>query len=200
MKRIILFVVFLVSFFYVQAQEFDLCKYVHYRNADSMMFVITDSKINKDTNLFNRFTRICGPMDRVPDFKKNREEWIIDIKGKILSEELERILQDSVIWAKIFLIGVHFDHEGNMLTVSFVIDKVIYELLPENWLKDIFNRLMKEKINVSDFYDFGSYRERSAMITIPVNDLVNGHIRGEFECHNSGGGGFGLMRENKPQE
>lgn len=209
MKRILLLVSFCCFGFIMQAQDFFIQNIGYlieedvYKSLDDRGYCtrfhgfIGDGSIYKKgpCNTYIWEKRLMGsPLllrigrindtKKLPEFPELREEWLKKIKKKILSKELKHCLKDtSNSGDKRFWIDVHFEKDGTVFTVSFEIEQHLYEILPEKWVKETFNTLMKERINAAAFWDFNSSKEPDPLgvIRISVWDLFFGKIRDQEE-------------------
>lgn len=121
---------------------------------------------------------------KLPEFTGLREKWLKKIKNKVLSKELKHCLKDtSILGDKQFGIDVYFEKDGTVFTITFEIEHHLYEILPEKWVKETFNTLMKEQINATKFWDFTSSKKTDPLgvIRISVKDLIIGMIRNQEE-------------------
>ncbi len=205
MKRILLLVSFCCFGFIMQAQDFFIQNIGYlieediYKSLDDRGYCtrfhgfIGDGSIYKKgpcntyiwekrligTPLLLRIGRI-NDTKKLPEFSELREKWLEKIKKKILSKELKHCLKDTSIFGdKRFWIDVYFEKDGTVFTILFEIEQHLYKILPEKWVKETFNTLMKERINATEFWDFISSKESDPLgvISISVRDLFFGKIR-----------------------
>lgn len=133
--------------------------------------------------LLLRIGRI-NKLEKLPEFPKLREKWLKKIKRKILTKELKHCLKDTSIFDdKRFCIDVYFEKDGTVFTILFEIEQHLYEILPEKWVKETFNTLMKERINATEFWNFASSDkpDRLGIVSIFVKDFFFGKIRDQEE-------------------
>lgn len=177
MKKLILLISFCCFGFIIQAQEF-LIDSLHFHGDTAIIVGVTERRIIENHDLLLRYVSA----DHGKRFAQNeelRKRWLKQIKNKVLTKELKYNLKDSSILAdRRFWIDVYFDKEGDVFTVVFEMEKCIYNLLPEKWVKETFNFLMKEKINTTEFWDsFSSRPDALAEMRFSVRDFFLGKIR-----------------------
>lgn len=182
MKKIILLISFCCFVFIMQAQEFFI-QNIGYLGHGGIYKDILNTHIWEKrligTPLLLRIGRI-NDTKKLPEFSELREKWLEKIKKKILSKELKHCLKDTSIFGdKRFWIDVYFEKDGTVFTILFEIEQHLYKILPEKWVKETFNTLMKERINATEFWDFTSSKESDPLgvISICVRDLFFGKIR-----------------------
>ena len=181
MKRIIFLVSFCCFSFIVQAQKF-LIEPVRFCGDTTILMWISDQKIRENHDLlFRQATSDLGK--RFYQHEEFRKKWLKQIRNKVLTRELKHSLKDTSILAdRRFWINVYFDKEGKVFTVVFEIEKHIYDLLPEKWVKETFNCLMKETINTTEFWDsFPARPNALAEMKFSVRDFFLGKIRDQKE-------------------
>lgn len=182
MKKIILLISFCCFGFITQAQEF-VIQNVGYIGHGGIYKDILNTNIWEKrlmgSPLLLRIGRINDTKE-LPEFPKLREKWLKKLKKEVLSKELKHCLKDtSVFGDKRFWIDVFFEKDGTVFTIFFEIEQHLYEMLPEKWVKETFNALMKERIKATEFWDFASSKKTDPLgvISIPVRDLFFGKIR-----------------------
>ena len=182
MKKIILLISFCCFGFIMQAQEFFI-QNIGYLGHGGIYKDILNTHIWEKRLMGNplllRITR-AGDTKKLPEFSELREKWLEKIKKKVLSKELKHCLKDTSIFGdKRFWIDVYFEKDGTVSTILFEIEQHLYEILPEKWVKETFNTLMKERINATEFWDFTSSKESDPLgvISISIRDLFFGKIR-----------------------
>lgn len=182
MKKIILLLSFCCFGFIVQAQEF-LIQNIGYIGHGGIYKGIYNTHIWEKrlmgSPLLLRIGRI-NKLEKLPEFPKLREKWLKKIKRKILTKELKHCLKDtSVFGDKQFWIDVYFEKDGTVFTILFEIEQHLYKILPEKWVKEVFNALMKERINAAEFWNFASSDKPDPLgvVSISVRDFFFGKIR-----------------------
>ena len=182
MKKIILLLSFCCFGFIVQAQEF-LIQNIGYIGHGGIYKDILNTHIWEKRLMGNPLLlRICRANDskKLPDFPELRKKWLEKIKKKVLSKELKNCLKDtSVFGDKRFWIDVYFEKDGTVFTILFEIEQHLYKILPEKWVKEVFNALMKERINAAEFWNFASSDKPDPLgvVSISVRDFFFGKIR-----------------------
>ena len=183
MKKIVLLVSLCCFGFITRAQKFLIEPLRHYGDTTVIM-CISDQKIRENRDLLLRYvTSDFGK--RFSQHEEVRKKWLKQIKTKIFTRELRHSLKDtSVLADKIFWIRIYFDKDGTVFTVTFEVEKDIYKLLSEKWMKETFNCLMKERINTTEFWDFSSSESDDlARMDISVRDFFRGKIRDQKELN-----------------
>lgn len=186
MKKIILLISFCCFGLILQAQEFWILNigYMGHGGIDKELY---NTNIWEKRLMGNPLLLRIGRFDdtkKLPQFAELREKWLKKIKNKVLSKELKHCLNDtSTLGDKQFGIDVYFEKDGTVSTITFEIEHRLYEILPEKWVKETFNTLMKEQINATKFWDFTSSKQTDPLgvIRISVKDLIIGKIRNQEE-------------------
>ncbi len=181
MKKIILLISFCCFGFIMQAQEFLIESLGGYSDSTVIIYISNRNMREDRTLLFRYLSSDDGKL-----FSKHeefRKKWLKQIKNEVLTRELKHSLKDTSIFAdKRFWIYVYFDKEGKVFTVTFEIEKHIYNLLPEKWVKETFNFLMKEKINITEIWETSSAKpDALARMKFSVKDFFLGKIRDQKE-------------------
>lgn len=182
MEKVLLLISFCCFGFIMQAQEF-LIQNIGYIGHGGIYKGIVNTHIWEKHLMGNPLLlRICRANDfrKLPDFPELQKKWLEKIKKKVLSKELKHCLKDTSIFGdKRFWIDVYFEKDGTVSTILFEIEQHLYEILPEKWVKETFNTLMKERINAAGFWDTASLKEPDflGVISISVRDFFFGKIR-----------------------
>lgn len=147
---------------------------------------VMDKEINDDPEEFLSRRLESNNVARLAAFNALREEWIRDRKEELLTPALDSLLSDSVLVSKKFSILIYFNPDGSVFTLEFWIAESIYDRLPDGWLKDTYNKLMREKLNASGFWDFSTSKFWNVitnkedvgfgMLQISVTDLKKGVV------------------------
>lgn len=182
MKKLILIISFCCLGFIVQAQKFLTQNIAFSSYGDSYKNIyntrIMDYRLIEDSTLYRLGMK--NDPKKLPEFSKQREKWLKKIEKKVLTKELKHCLKDtSVFGNKRFWIDVYFEKDGTVFTILFEIEQHLYKILPEKWVKETFNSLMKERIKTTDFWNFASSKEPETLgiISISVRDLLFKKIR-----------------------
>lgn len=179
MKRMILLLGLCCFGFIVQAQEFFIHPLRGYGDTTTIIAILKQ-EIRENQETCRRYLDAVYAWNKqLPQYEKSREKWLKQIKNKVLTRELKYNLKDTSILAdKRFWIYVYFDKKGEVFTVTFEIEEHIYNLLPEKWVRETFNLLMKEKIDITEFWDLSSLKPNAiAGIHFSVRDFFFGRIR-----------------------
>ena len=116
--------------------------------------------------------------ERMAAYDRLREEWMKSKKSEVLTPALDSLLSDTTLLNKTFNIFIYFNRDGSVFTVYFIISEDIYDRLPTEWVKDMYNRLMKEQVEATKFWDFSAMGEDAlGKFEISVTDLKKGIIR-----------------------
>lgn len=147
---------------------------------------VMDKEINDDPEEFLSRRLESNNVERLAAFNALREEWIRDRKEELLTPALDSLLSDSVLMSEKFSILIYFNPDGSVFTLEFWIEESIYNRLPNGWLKDTFNKLMREKLNASEFWNFSTSKFWNVitnkedvgfgMLQISVTDLKKGVV------------------------
>ena len=187
MKKMMLLFGFCWLLLDVHAQEFLTLKIKTY-DAQEYYADVQEKEISLHPEEFaTRLTFCTDSVRQLPGYEEQREKWILDKKDEILSPALDSLLSKENVENKNFLIHVYFNPDGTVFTVSFWIVERLYNKLPEEWLKNLFNALKDEKLDVSKFWNFGAPAKFLRAITkkdctgfgimvISVVDLKRGSI------------------------
>lgn len=116
--------------------------------------------------------------ERMAAYDRLREEWMKSKKSEVLTPALDSLLSDTTLLNKTFNIFIYFNRDGSVFTVYFIISEDIYDRLPAEWVKDMYNRLMKEQVEATKFWNFSAMGEDAlGKFGISVTDLKKGIIR-----------------------
>lgn len=154
MRRFVLAVVFCGISVISSAQEFNVKRFCVAAPAHYHVRIRDAGWVTNAKNL-SRYTWPLFRGEPLPEFEKWRKEWLQDKQSDFLVPGLDSLWLDSAQWQRSdFVIELVFGQDGNVFTVFFEMDESIYKRLPENWLRNTFNRLMGGKINAIKFWDF----------------------------------------------
>lgn len=157
MKKLLLLLVFCCFVSILQAQEFKIEYYNLPEQKEGEKDHVSIRVKDIDTALGVPYYRISLLATRTPEFSENCEKWANQVVKKIITKEIRDVLKDtSRLKGKELGLCLYFDKTGKVLTVTFFFSRSIFEQLPVNQFKDIYRKLMKEKIHTSDFCDFES--------------------------------------------
>lgn len=164
----------------MQAQEF-LIEALGSCDTSAVMY-ISDRKMREDRILLFRYLS-SDDGKLFSQHEEFRKKWLKQIENKVLTRELKHRLKDTSLLAdKRFWIYAYFDKEGKIFTVTFEIERHIYNLLPEKWVKETFNFLMQERINITEIWETSSAKpDALARMKFSVRDFFCGKIRDQKE-------------------
>ena len=162
-KRLIFFIGFCCLLSNVSAQEFFVMKI---KSGDSQEYHanVEEKRISKNPEEF-LFRYVIGSdsVKRLAGYEEQRARWMQSKKDELLSSVLDSLLSNEGVKDTDFLVYVFFNEDGSVFTVNFSIVERIYDRLPEECLKDMFNVLMREKLDVSEFWNFETKVKTSAL-------------------------------------
>ena len=177
MRRFILAVMFCALCAISSAQEFSVKRFrVAAPTHDHVR--ILDAEWAKKAKNVSRYTWPLYRGTPLPKFEEWRREWLEDRESDFLTPDLDTLWQDTARWKRDdFLIELVFGQDGRVFTVIFQMDEAVYNRLPENWLKNTFNRLMEEKIDAVRYWDFSrTGKKGTGRIYFSLLDLKTGDI------------------------
>ena len=156
MKKMFLLLGFCCFISILQAQEFKIeyYKLIDQKEGEANYVSIRIENIDEALGIpFYSF--FSYKASKVSDYLKNCEKWANQNLKKIVTKEIKKILRDTTkLEGKRFVMTVYFDKQGKVLTVIFSLSQSIYDRLTVNQFKEIYRKLMKEKIQSSDFCEF----------------------------------------------
>lgn len=152
--------------------------------------LLIDKKLH-DREYFLRYVNLDNWGKRKAAYDRLREEWLKSKKSELISPALDSLLSDTMLLEKEFTIYIAFNRDSSVFTLGFMIANEIYDRLPEGWEKDMYNRLIKLRIDVSRFWDFSSLGEYTkgeeyamGYLEFSITDLKKGVIRPQREVLN----------------